>query len=160
VQPAAPPAPAAAAAARPVAPAVPTTLANAVEHVEATVRLASSQGITRARLTLHPAELGDVDVHLRSSAAGLTATVRADSPEAAKLLLQAAGDLRTALEEHGVNLLRLDISSADERRTGAGPARDGNTGAGSGHDAEGEEPAPEPKQTLQLRNGVLVDVLA
>ena len=149
--------------------ATPVPLARAAENVEHVLRLAANRGVTHARIALNPQSLGSVDVHLRHTADGLVATVVAHSPEAAQQLQQAAADLRRQLEGQGVNLLSLDIgqSAGDERsasRAGAGFGDDGRgegrahsngTGSAAGPDAE-----TTVKSTLQLPNGVLVDVLA
>jgi flagellar hook-length control protein FliK len=163
--PATPPAPAAHTAARsaPIAPPTPVPLARAAETVEHVLRLASANGVTHARIQLHPAELGTVDVHLRQTADGLVAKVIAHSPDAVQQLQQAAGDLRRSLEQQGLNLLGLDVGhSGDERsagRSGEGPS-DGRPGPGG--DQNGESAADEATTTssMQLPNGVLVDVLA
>ena len=91
----------------------------------------------------------------------------AHAAEAVVQLQQAGDDLRRTLEQQGVNLLSLDIGhSGDERSAGrAGTFGDHDSGArnGRGDSADG---APESDAemttttTLQLPNGVLVDVLA
>lgn len=142
-----------------------TTLAGAVESVHATIRLAAERGVSHARLALRPAELGSIDVHLRTTRAGLVATVHADSAQALSLLHQAAAELERSLEAQGVTLLRLDIGhrepeagaarhEAAERRS-AGGARSQETDSGAG------EPDPTTTaETLELPSGLLVDVLA
>ncbi len=94
----------------------------------------------------------------------------ADSPEAAKLLEQAAGDLRRALERHDVTLLSLDVSTAgDDRSAGSSGASSdlfpgetarhhGLNGRGGGSESPDEQPVVET--TVQLPDGLLVDVLA
>jgi len=95
--------------------------------------------------------------------------VIADSPDAARLLHQAADDLRRALERHDVTLLSLDVSTAGDGRP------DGSAGASSDPAAdrarhfaahgltpkadEAEEP-PAVVETIQLDDGLHVDVLA
>jgi Meckel syndrome type 1 protein len=166
--PAAPTAPAAAAApadaphpALPVATPVP--LARSAEAVEHVLRLASGRGVTHARIALRPAELGSVDVHLRSTAEGIVARVVAQSPEAVQTLQHAANDLRRALEEQGLNVLNLDISQSGERFAG-------RTGSDAGELASGQREAPDGRAgdaeetttqtSMRLPTGVLVDVLA
>jgi flagellar hook-length control protein FliK len=144
-------------------------LSRAAENVEHVLRLASTRGgFTHARIELHPASLGSVDVHLRQTADGLMATVTAHSPEAVQQLQQAAGELRRQLEDQGVNLAGLDIgqSAGDERsagRAGAELGEDGQPsagGRGDRDDANGAEAEVTTNSTLRLPNGVLVDVLA
>jgi flagellar hook-length control protein FliK len=151
----------------PQATAVP--LSRAAENVEHVLRLASIRGVTHARIELHPASLGSVDVHLRQTADGLVASVTGHSQEAVQQLQQAAGELRRHLEDQGVNLLSLDIgqSADDERsagRAGAGFGENGQAGdgarSGAADDANGSDAEVTTNSTLRLPNGVLVDVLA
>jgi flagellar hook-length control protein FliK len=128
--------------------------------------MAGENGYTRARVTLHPAELGGVEVLLRGGGSGLTATVIADSPHAAHLLEQSANELQRRLADQGLELASLHIlagggespdSAANGRAGAQAPAGRGATGnADDGTDA----PAPEQIQTIDLGGGVLVDVLA
>jgi flagellar hook-length control protein FliK len=144
--------------------ATPVPLSRAAETVEHVLRLASQRGVTHARIQLHPAELGSIDVRLRSTAQGLVATIVAHDGDAVQTLQQAAGDLRRSLEQQGLNLLNLDIGGSGERSAGragadaGGSARGDREGSGDGSESA---PADTPTETtLQLPNGVLVDVLA
>ena len=164
----APVAPATSAAPAAVAPAAvptatPVPLARSAEAVEHVLRLASARGVTHARIALRPAELGSVDVHLRSTTEGIVARVVAHSAEAVQTLQHAANDLRRSLEEQGVNVLTLDISQSGERRAGSGTdagelASGGRDGSQDGAVDDGEETTT--RTSLRLPNGVLVDVLA
>jgi flagellar hook-length control protein FliK len=151
----------AAAPATPTSAATPVPLARAAEAVEHVLRLASSRGVTHARIALNPADLGAVDVHIRSTAEGLVARVVAHSAEAVQTLQHAAGDLRRSLEEQGLNVLNLDISQPGE--SGAGRAGSESNGRNT-HDGEttteADESATTETKTLRLPSGVLVDVLA
>jgi flagellar hook-length control protein FliK len=168
-QPAAQPAPVtpatsaapATAPATPMSAATPVPLARAAEAVEHVLRLASSRGVTHARIALNPADLGAVDVHIRSTAEGLVARVVAHSAEAVQTLQHAAGDLRRSLEEQGLNVMSLDIGQPGESGTGrAGSESNGrNKYDGSPAGAESDETTTQTK-TLRLPTGVLVDVLA
>jgi flagellar hook-length control protein FliK len=140
------------------------SLPRAVESTEAMLRLVAKRGIAQASLSLRPAALGAIEVKLRATSDGVVASVAADSSEAAKLLQHAEGDLRRALEDAGVRLLRLDISWSRDPRAGSGQRDDARNGDGR----EGQHPdattATEtdttPETVVQLPNGVLVDVLA
>lgn len=157
----------AAPAADPQAPAG-MRLAQAVETVYAVIRMSQSSGITRARVQLHPQELGSIEIHLRQTADGLTAKVVADASQAANVLRHAGDELRRALQAQGLNLTHFDVgtSGQQERRSAASqgdgqPARQG----GSGSSKSAESPAPADtttteETTIRLPNGVLVDVLA
>ena len=151
--------------ATPVSAATPVPLARAAEAVEHVLRLASSRGVTHARIALRPADLGAVDVHIRSTAEGLVARVVAHSAEAVQTLQHAAGDLRRSLEEQGLNVLNLDIGQAGERSAGrAGSDADGLASGGRDGDpsgsASGDDEHTTETKTLRLPTGVLVDVLA
>ena len=166
------------------APVGQTTAAAALEravpmrHVVETTGLlmhvAAEKGVTHARLNLKPVELGGIEVRLQHSPEGISAQLVADSPEAAKMLSQAADDLKRSLESRDVNLLSLDVStSSDQQQFGqaqGGSFQDqfgenSSTNLNRGLNRDGtpadavvvDAPA---ESTLALPNGVLVDVLA
>jgi flagellar hook-length control protein FliK len=147
--------------ATPLPAAIPVPLARTAETVEHVLSLASARGITHARIALHPAELGTVDVHIRSTAEGLVARVVAHSAEAVQTLQHAAGDLRRSLEEQGLNVLNLDIGQSGQGGTGRAGSESGgrNTYEGPSTGAETDD-ATTQTSTLRLPSGVLVDVLA
>ena len=68
-------------------PATPVPLARAAETVEHVLRMASARGVTQARIALHPAELGSIDIHLRHTAEGVMARVVAHTGEATQALV-------------------------------------------------------------------------
>ncbi|MGI8781940.1 MAG: flagellar hook-length control protein FliK, partial [Solirubrobacteraceae bacterium] len=153
------------------APAQPSAapLHQAPRAVAQLLHVAVDRGITHAKLNLRPVELGGIEIRLQTSAAGVTAQVIADSPEAAKLLQQAADELRRSLERSDVTLLSLDIATAGEHRF------DGSAGASADlaeeqarhHARHGGDPAAAAADeqspvtaTVQLPSGLLVDVLA
>jgi flagellar hook-length control protein FliK len=151
-----------------IAAPTPVPLARAAETVEQVVRLASSRGVTHARIALTPDSLGSIDVHLRHTSDGVVARVVAHSHDAVQQLQQAAADLRQQLEGQGVNLLSLDIGHSSPDQGSAAQAQadlgDGNRGEGrglaNGGDAAGDDADAIVNSTLQLPDGVLVDVLA
>jgi flagellar hook-length control protein FliK len=135
-------------------------LARAAEAVEHVLRLASSRGVTHARIALNPADLGAVDVHIRSTAEGLVARVVAHSADAVQTLQHAAGDLRRSLEEQGLHVMSLDIGQPGESGTGrAGSESNGRSTYDDSPTGADTEETTETK-TLRLPTGVLVDVLA
>ena len=125
------------------------------------LRLASARGVTHARIALRPAELGSVDVHIRSTAEGLVARVVAHTAEAVQTLQHAANDLRRSLEEQGLNILNLDIGQSGERSAGRSGSDAGDSPPGRVARAQ-PMPMTQPRKasTLRLPYGVLVDVLA
>ena len=146
----------------------PSRCQQAVETVRLTIGASAQRGVTRARIALRPEELGGVEVHLRHTAEGLSARVVAEAPEAARLLSQAAGELRRTLEQQGLNLVRIEVGTAgsDAAGTGTGAAgsdqRDGRRGPSgqAGDPAGAETDLPIADRTIELPNGALVDVLA
>ena len=78
-------------------------------------------------MTLRPAELGGIEIRLQATAAGITAQVVADSPEAARLLAQAGDDLRRALEARNVTLVSLEVSTTADQQERRAPAASGRT---------------------------------
>lgn len=148
-----------------------------VEHIHDLVRVAGLRdGNARATLQLKPAELGTVNVHLRTTSDGLVATIRAHDVVALAALKHAGADLQQSLQDRGVNLARIELqlssdngSSARDRRDSARAFADGRgSGGGRGHRdfASGDalelavtttEPVPT---THVLADGSLVDVQA
>ncbi|HEV7772047.1 MAG TPA: flagellar hook-length control protein FliK [Conexibacter sp.] len=163
--------------ATPVAAMAPTHgvgLEHAVETVRLALRAAADRGITHARISLTPRELGSIEVHLRQTADGLVARVVAEHATAAQLLHNAGGELRRQLESQGLTLLRLDIGASGEQGGRPGDRALANGGgfgddAGSGRNRSGDADPLAPLDgtaetstttTLTLPNGALVDVLA
>lgn len=177
--PASPTTPAFAPANAPAAPAparadmpLPTRtvgLEHAVETVRLALRHGAERGVSHARISLAPRELGGIDVHLRHTPDGLVARVVAEHASAVQQLQQAGAELRRSLEQQGVTLLRLDVGASGGEtagRRGAATAfgqddrgrRRGETATPL--DGATETTAVETTTTLQLPNGALIDVLA
>ncbi len=146
-------------------------LYRAPESAAHMIQLAAERGVTHARLNLKPVELGGIEVRLKTTPEGITAQLVADSPEAAKLLGQAADDLRRSLAERDVNLLSLDVTTQqDYQQQQAGSKQADIFGdqlpgqqvrrVGLQGDSGLTESPVAADTTLVLPNGVLVDVLA
>lgn len=147
-------------------------LAPQVQRIEALVQVAVRRGAASANLELHPAELGKVQVRLRTVAGGgLTATMTVDRPDALQALQAAADQLRRSLEDQGVQVVRLEIglsaqARGDEARTGArsdgrdasGDRRSGGTDAAT--DPDHDDALMTSGQAGPLVPGALVDVRA
>ncbi|HXD59534.1 MAG TPA: flagellar hook-length control protein FliK [Thermoleophilaceae bacterium] len=147
-------------------PAPGMRLQQAVETVQAVVRMAQTNGVTRARVALHPEQLGGVEIHLSSTKDGVTARVVADAAQAANVLRHAGEELRRSLESQGINLVRFDVGTAggqQERRSDfgqePGSGSNGRTPTDSMEETEVTSDTTQ-ERTVQLPNGVLVDVLA
>ncbi|HEY2217526.1 MAG TPA: flagellar hook-length control protein FliK [Solirubrobacteraceae bacterium] len=145
-------------ASQPAGPGV--ALQQAVESLQATVELAARQGLTQARIQLHPAELGEIRIHLTQTSAGLLARVSAESAAAAQALISAHAELRQSLSSLGIDLAQLHVGAheaagADLGQQGAGSEQqagaqqqpsaqasgDRGTGRTSAAGAAGEEPS-------------------
>jgi flagellar hook-length control protein FliK len=141
-------------------------LHEAVETVQAVVKMAQTNGVTRARVALRPEQLGGIEIHLSSTKDGVTARVVADAAQAANVLRHAGEELRRSLESQGINLVRFDVGTAggqQERRSAFGqePGSDSNGRTPTDSTEETDSPADTTQETtVQLPNGVLVDVLA
>jgi flagellar hook-length control protein FliK len=163
-----------AAPAQAFAPAQAATLPVRADHVRAMLRVLEHRGQVQAQLTLHPAELGGVEVRLRQTAHGLMATVTADRADAAHVLQQAGSELRRALEAQGVQVAGLDIGMAGENQDAAnaranerraesalaGPRRDRGTAAEGDNDLSPIDPDHRTTTASTIALGALVDVLA
>jgi hypothetical protein len=171
--PATPPAPAhASAPAEAAAPTRAVGLEHAVETVRLALRAGAERGVSHARISLTPRELGTIEVHLRHTPEGLVARVVAEHASAVQQLQQAGAELRRALEQQGVTLLRLDVGAFGGESAGRrGTAFDTAFGEDRGRRRDADPLAPldgagevgaadETTTTLQLPNGALVDVLA
>ncbi len=116
---------------------MPVQLADHVERVADIVRMTAGNGVARARLELHPLDLGTVDVRLRCTVQGLVASISVDRPETLQAVTRAGAELQQQLADRGLNLLRLDISlgagapAGQETAGQAGARQDGRAGAAS-----------------------------
>jgi flagellar hook-length control protein FliK len=147
------------------APGVP--LQEMIDSIGATIELATRQGIAKARIELHPEELGHISIRLSQTSEGLRARVTADTPAGAQALTQGRGELRQTLSSMGLSLLRLDIGSSGQPQTGEQNER--WTGKADGSNLTDATNAPEeradlgePQDTRPLGAplGEIVDVLA
>jgi flagellar hook-length control protein FliK len=146
-------------------PAAGMRLHQAVETVQAVIRMAQSNGVTRARVALHPEQLGGLEIHLRSTPDGIVAKVVADAAQAANVLRHAGEELRRSLESQGLNLVSFDVGTAGgqgERSSSSGQGESGTNGRNPfGSVDDTEAPADTTQETtVRLPNGVLIDVLA
>jgi flagellar hook-length control protein FliK len=138
------------------------------------LRVLEHRGQVQAQLTLHPAELGGVEVRLRQTAHGLMATVTADRADAAHVLQQAGSELRRALEAQGVQVAGLDIGMAGENQDAANaranerraesalaaPRRNRGAAADGDNDLSPIDPDHRSTTASTIALGALVDVLA
>jgi flagellar hook-length control protein FliK len=143
-----------------------------VDRIHELVRISTTRGGARATLQLKPAELGAVDVRLRTTGEGLVATITAQDESGLAALQQAGAELRRNLEDRGVTLHRLDLQLGDasggDRRgaggAGSGAAQHGAGGTTAPHlPGSGDEPADDELTVVSAVAGSrigLVDVRA
>ena len=98
-------------------------LQQAIESLHGTIQLAARQGLSQARISLQPEELGEIRINLTQTAQGLLARVTAETPVAAQALAAAHAQLRQSLSSLGINLARLSVGRHGHPppRTGARP---------------------------------------
>ncbi|MET0601484.1 MAG: flagellar hook-length control protein FliK [Baekduia sp.] len=142
------------------------------ERVQELVRIATTRaGNARAILQLRPAELGQVDVHLRTTRNGLVATISAHEQVGLDAMHQAGAELRRTLEDKGVQLHSLDLQlgAGGHDFSNQGDAREassGRRGAGAGgtDSLDSDDPVAEDELTIthapSTPAGALVDVQA
>ncbi|PTL59169.1 flagellar hook-length control protein FliK [Paraconexibacter algicola] len=94
-------------------------LAQTVDRMIDLVHVATARGVARARLQLHPQELGGIEVRLRQSVDGLVAQITAQNGDAVQAVAQAGAELRRSLEERGLQLASLDIRLAADGDAGS-----------------------------------------
>jgi hypothetical protein len=174
---AAPPAPPQAPATSPVNPAAPVAadhtvrtlqLADTALRLRELVDVATARGVARARLQLHPAELGGIDVRLRVTSEGLTASIAAERPEAVQALQQAAAELKRTLEHRGLTVLSVDVtlagpaggSNGGQAQAGSDRSAGGATHTNGGQEAVADATEADPTTPRSVPAGALVDVLA
>jgi flagellar hook-length control protein FliK len=136
----------------------PVRLAELAEAARAAIYVTARQGHPVARIVLHPKELGTIEIRLKYGADGISASVRADSPQAAQALAQASGDLRQALAAQGLDLLDLDIHDGGRDTGPRTPFTSSPHRGGSGAEADQHEVTVDA--TRLPAAGSVVDVLA
>jgi flagellar hook-length control protein FliK len=137
-----------------------------VDAVRTTIENGARQGVSQTRITLSPASLGGLQIHLTNTPNGLVARIVAEHSDAARTLLQGSDDLRRSLQAGGVTLVRLDIESSDQRGAASSDPRANPDGSGSrqpggaDRDVESADGATDSHLLTNAPAGSLVDVLA
>jgi flagellar hook-length control protein FliK len=124
-----------------------------VDGLEARLRVSGAEGGKAMRMTLRPAELGDVTVRLQIAADGqsATATLLAQNHQTGDMLAQAAGDLRQALADRGLRLDRLEVTAGS---LSGDAAKDG---APSGAPNPNRQDTRRTHYAFDVRNDVIAD---
>ncbi len=87
------------------------------QQVVRAVRLQWANGVSEARLRLHPEHLGDVTIDLRVEQGRVSASLRLDNPAAAEWIRAQRAELQSSLGAQGLDLGTLDIVvDPDSRR--------------------------------------------
>ena len=92
-----------------------------LHDVASAVARRAEEGGGEVRLRLDPPELGHVDLHVRLHEGGVTVDVRAERPEAARLLQDHHDQLSSLLSQQGLDLAGLNVSVGSG---GSQPGRD------------------------------------
>jgi len=146
-----------------------TQLHELVARVREIIRVTVREERTEARITLHPAELGEVRIRISYGPGGISASIVADSSRAAQTLAQSTPELRRTLEEHGLTLQSVDVQVGGEGSQLGSENGPGGTAAGSDRDARREPTGDtsatpdddnDPDPSLGAPLGAYVDVLA
>jgi flagellar hook-length control protein FliK len=142
-------------------------LAQAAEKVSEMIALSARNGVSQARISLAPATLGTINIHLQRTPDGIIARVVTEHPEAAATLASGGEDLRRQLAQQGTQLLRLDIETSDRRASqgdadpnGGSSARERPTGAEAPVPAVSTETELSPLSCGSLTASSLINVLA
>jgi len=100
------------------------------------IRLRAGERHSSARLHLDPPELGRIQVDVRMNGAQLEISVRTETPEARESLSRRAAQLRAALQQHGIQVDRFDVTLdfLIEQGTEEGAPRGSGFAASSGRD--------------------------
>jgi flagellar hook-length control protein FliK len=137
------------------------------DQARALLQIANHRGVAQARLSLHPAELGGVEVRLRVTTHGLVASITADRPDSAQVLQQAGADLKRALEAQGIEVAGIDIGVAGDDARQRAHQRDADAPGTHATRAAGDDEELSPIDTdhptttaTTIALGALVDVLA
>ena len=86
--------------------------------VSSFVMEASADGFTEAKISLYPQHLGHVDVKLTMHNGQLVAQFVADSLVGKEMLENQLSQLRTALQSHGIQVEKLEVSQSQSFQSG------------------------------------------
>lgn len=96
-------------------------LPPAVEQVVRTVIEKVEAGGGDAKLHLHPAELGEITIHVHADGDHVQVHIHADRPEAAQLIREHTVDLSSMLGQQGLNLADVNVSLGQPGSGNANP---------------------------------------
>jgi flagellar hook-length control protein FliK len=73
------------------------------------------------QLRLNPGELGQIDVQLDMRQNGLDARFQTENPVTKDLILMGSGRLKEGLQQHGMTIASVHVSSDGERQSNGNP---------------------------------------
>ncbi|OEU71607.1 MAG: flagellar hook-length control protein [Desulfovibrio sp. S3730MH75] len=88
-----------------------TARSNVLEQVQEGAFKNLGQGVKQLTLTLNPLELGTVNVMIQVKNKEVQATIRAESPEVAKVIAEQLEAVRQVLEEQGLKVEKLEVQT-------------------------------------------------
>ncbi len=88
-----------------------TARSNVLEQVQDGAFKNLGQGVKQLTLTLNPLELGTVNVMIQVKNKEVQATIRAESPEVAKVIAEQLEAVRQVLEEQGLKVEKLEVQT-------------------------------------------------
>lgn len=89
----------------------------------------TANGVSEARITLFPEQLGQVDVRISVQNGQLTALFVADTAAAKDLLENQLGQLRSALQSQGLQIDKLEVSNSSNVQPNLFQDRQGHSGS-------------------------------
>lgn len=121
-----------------------------VRQVAVGFQTAHAQTLSRVRLTLRPAHLGELWIELAVAGSRIRGTIRTETEAARALILGRLDELKNALDRLGIRLsgLRVDVGHrppADEE------SRPNGRGQESPVDADAERPRSHRRQRIDVR---------
>ncbi len=87
---------------------------QAASQIERAMLSAAADGTKRLDLQLHPAELGTVTITLTSRNGELNALIRSERPETTELLHKQLDYIRSALEQQGLKVDKIDVQTGTQ----------------------------------------------
>lgn len=95
---------------KPQAPTPPSDAdASPFERLVRSMRLQIGEKVSTARLQLHPPELGRMRVEVRVEGSRVEVDVHTENQAAQGIIAGRAEELRTALQQHGIDVQRFDV---------------------------------------------------
>ncbi len=111
-----------------------------VEHVVRVARASVGRGQWQVQIRLHPPELGRIHLDVNVRQGVLNMRIVAETAEAREMISARVGQLREALQQHGITVERIDVeprraSASEASQSGADNAS--RQGSGEGGEQQG-----------------------